>query len=45
MTGVRVERADGVARIVLCRSGMHNPLVPEPLDEPAQLRDDQDSKA
>ena len=45
MTGVRVERADGVARVVLCRSGMHNALVPELLGEPAQLRDDQDSKA
>jgi enoyl-CoA hydratase/carnithine racemase len=45
MTLVRVERADGVARVVLCRSGMHNALVPEPLDELAQLRGDPDSKA
>ena len=44
MTLVRVDRADGVARIVLCRSRMHNALVPELLDELlaalAHLRDD-----
>ena len=33
MSLVRVERADGVARVVLCRSGMHNALVPELLDD------------
>jgi len=33
MSLVRVERANGVARVVLCRSGMHNALVPELLDE------------
>lgn len=32
MSLVRVEHADGVARVVLCRSGMHNALVPELLD-------------
>ncbi|MCF8177546.1 MAG: enoyl-CoA hydratase/isomerase family protein [Sulfuritalea sp.] len=29
MNQVRVERADGVARVVLCRAGMQNALVPE----------------
>lgn len=33
MSLVRVECADGVARVVLCRSGMHNALVPELLDQ------------
>jgi 2-(1,2-epoxy-1,2-dihydrophenyl)acetyl-CoA isomerase len=33
MSLVRVERADGVARIVLSRPGMHNALVPELLDD------------
>lgn len=41
---VHVERANGVARVVLCRPGMHNALVPELLDhlleELAQLRTD-----
>jgi 2-(1,2-epoxy-1,2-dihydrophenyl)acetyl-CoA isomerase len=32
MTLVRVERADAVARVILCRSAMHNALVPELLD-------------
>ncbi len=49
MSMVRVERAHGVARVVLCRSGMHNALVPELLDELlaelAQLRDDPDCRA
>lgn len=49
MTLVRVERADGVARVVLCRSGMRNALVPELLDELlaalAQLRDDAECRA
>ena len=49
MTLVRVERADGVARVVLCRSGMHNALVPELLDdllaELARLRIDPDCRA
>ncbi len=46
---VRVERAGGVARVVLCRSGMHNALVPELLDdllaELAQLHSDVDCRA
>lgn len=29
MSLVRVERVDAVARVVLCRAGMHNALVPE----------------
>ncbi|MCX7144860.1 MAG: enoyl-CoA hydratase/isomerase family protein, partial [Sulfuritalea sp.] len=29
MSLVRIERADAVARVVLCRAGMHNALVPE----------------
>ena len=41
---VHVERAEGVARVVLCRPGMHNALVPELLDhlleELAQLGTD-----
>jgi len=49
MNLVRVERADGVARVVLCRVGMHNALVPELLDELlsalAQLRDDAQCRA
>jgi len=49
MSLVRVERADGVARVVLCRAGMHNALVPELLDELlaalAQLRDAADCRA
>ena len=49
MSLVRVERADGVARVVLCRCGMHNALVPELLDdllaELAQLRIDPDCRA
>jgi 2-(1,2-epoxy-1,2-dihydrophenyl)acetyl-CoA isomerase len=44
MSLVRVERSDGGARIVLCRTAMHNALVPELLDglllSLAQLRDD-----
>ena len=44
MNLVRVERADGVARVILCRAGMHNALVPELLDallaELAQLPGD-----
>jgi 2-(1,2-epoxy-1,2-dihydrophenyl)acetyl-CoA isomerase len=46
---VRVERADGVARVVLCRVAMHNALVPELLDallfELAQIRADPDCRA
>ncbi len=49
MSLVRVERAEGVARVVLCRSGMHNALVPELLDdllaELTQLRIDPDCRA
>ena len=49
MSMVRVERAHGVARVVLCRSGMHNALVPKLLDDLlaalAQLRDDPDCRA
>jgi 2-(1,2-epoxy-1,2-dihydrophenyl)acetyl-CoA isomerase len=49
MTLVRVERSDGVARVVLCRSGMHNALVPELLDELlselTRLRRDPDCRA
>lgn len=49
MNLVRVERAEGVARVALCRSGMHNALVPELLDELlaalAQLRDDAQCRA
>lgn len=49
MTLARVERADGVARVVLCRSGMHNALVPELLGDLlaalAQLRDDPECRA
>lgn len=33
MSLVRVERADKVARLVLCRAGMQNALVPELLDD------------
>jgi 2-(1,2-epoxy-1,2-dihydrophenyl)acetyl-CoA isomerase len=33
MSLVRVERADGVARLILCRSRMNNALVPELLDD------------
>ena len=29
MSLVRIERADAIARVVLCRAGMHNALVPE----------------
>jgi 2-(1,2-epoxy-1,2-dihydrophenyl)acetyl-CoA isomerase len=46
---VRVERADGVARVLLCRSAMHNALVPELLDDLlaalAQLPNDPDCRA
>ena len=46
---VRVERADAVARVVLCRAAMHNALVPELLDDLlaglAQLRNDVDCRA
>ena len=49
MSLVRVERADAVARVVLCRSGMHNALVPELLDELlaalAQLREETQCRA
>ena len=49
MNLVRVERADGVARVVLCRAAMHNALVPELLDallcELAQIRVDPDCRA
>lgn len=49
MNMVRMERAGAVARLVLCRSGMHNALVPELLDELlaalAPLRDDPDCRA
>ena len=49
MTLVRVKRAGGVARAALCRSGMHNALVPELLDDLlaalAQLRDDPECRA
>ena len=49
MSLVRLERADGVARVVLCRSGMHNALVPELLDDLlaalAPLRDDAECRA
>ena len=49
MSLVRVERADGVARVVLCRSGMHNALVLELLDELLaeleSLRNDADCRA
>jgi len=33
MSMVRLERGGGVARVVLCRSGMHNALVPELLEQ------------
>ncbi len=33
MKQVRIERADGVARVVLCRAQMHNALVPELLTD------------
>ncbi|MCF8197313.1 MAG: enoyl-CoA hydratase/isomerase family protein [Sulfuritalea sp.] len=33
MKQLRIERADGVARVVLCRAHMHNALVPELLTE------------
>ena len=46
---VRLERADAVARVVLCRSSMHNALVPELLDDLlaalAQLSEDRDCRA
>jgi 2-(1,2-epoxy-1,2-dihydrophenyl)acetyl-CoA isomerase len=49
MSLVRVEHTDGVARLVLCRSGMHNALVPELLDELlaalSLLRDDPQCRA
>lgn len=49
MTLVRVERAESVARVVLCRPAMHNALVPELLDDLlaalAQLRDDPKCRA
>jgi 2-(1,2-epoxy-1,2-dihydrophenyl)acetyl-CoA isomerase len=49
MNMVRMERAGAVARLVLCRPGMHNALVPELLDELlaalALLRDDPDCRA
>lgn len=44
MSLVRIERSAGVARAVLCRTGMHNALVPELLAELlaalAELKDD-----
>ncbi|MCX7172448.1 MAG: enoyl-CoA hydratase/isomerase family protein [Proteobacteria bacterium] len=49
MSLVRVERADKVARLVLCRAGMQNALVPELLDDLlavlAQIASDPDSRA
>ncbi|MCK9379735.1 MAG: enoyl-CoA hydratase/isomerase family protein [Sulfuritalea sp.] len=49
MSLVRVERADAVARVVLCRAAMHNALVPELLVELlaalAQLRNDAGCRA
>lgn len=49
MKQVRVERADGVARVVLCRVGMHNALVPELLAELLaaleELKHDADARA
>lgn len=49
MTLVRVERADAVARVILCRSAMSNALVPELLEELlaalAQLREDAQCRA
>ncbi len=49
MSLVRLERADGVARVVLCRCGMQNALVPELLDDLlaalALLRNDTDCRA
>lgn len=46
---VRVERADGVARVVLCRVGMHNALIPELLAELllalAEFKHDADTRA
>lgn len=49
MSLVRVERADAVARVVLCRVGMQNALVPELLAELlaalARLQDDPSCRA
>ncbi len=49
MSLVRVERTDAVVRVVLGRTGMHNALVPELLDELlatlAGLKDDTASRA
>jgi 2-(1,2-epoxy-1,2-dihydrophenyl)acetyl-CoA isomerase len=49
MNLVRMQRAGGVAHLVLCRSGMHNALVPELLDELlaalALVRDDPECRA
>ncbi len=49
MSLVRVERADAVARVVLCRVGMQNALVPELLTELlaalARLKDDASCRA
>jgi 2-(1,2-epoxy-1,2-dihydrophenyl)acetyl-CoA isomerase len=49
MNLVRVERAEGVARVVLCRPAMHNALVPELLGdllaELEKLRNDADCRA
>lgn len=49
MSLVRIERADAVARVVLCRTGMHNALVPELLtdllDALAELKSDSSCRA
>lgn len=49
MSLVRIERADAVARVVLCRVGMHNALVPELLADLiaalAGLKDDASCRA
>jgi len=45
----RMERADNIARLVLCRAGMQNALVPELLDELlaslAEIAPDSDCRA
>lgn len=49
MSRVRIERVDAVARVVLCRAGMHNALVPELLADLlaalAELKDDASCRA